>query len=67
MGLAEAAKALGLTEYALRKGARDGTFPYLLAGGRYWFDMDTLEQAIRTQMMGVVREYPEASVIAEQP
>ena len=48
--LKEAAQAIGLSCYALRKGTRSGVYPSHWAGGRYLYDVDMLEATIRDSM-----------------
>ena len=48
--LAAAAKAVGLTAYALRAGTRRGEYPFAFVGGRYLYDLDALEATLRERM-----------------
>ena len=49
-----AAAALGISEFALRKGARQGRFPYVRPTGgatsRYLFDVERCEAVLRAEM-----------------
>ena len=49
-----AAAALGISEFALRKGARQGRFPYVRPTGgatsRYLFDVERCEEVLRAEM-----------------
>lgn len=50
-----ASKLTGLSTYALRKGAKEGRFPSLRAGGvengKILFDIESLAQVIATEVM----------------
>ena len=43
----DAAQAVGLSEYALRMGARRGTLPHIFVGGRYLFYVEMLEEYLK--------------------
>ena len=46
----EAARAVGLTPYALRVGTRRGEYPFVFVGRRYLYDVNMLEETIRARM-----------------
>lgn len=50
-----AASTLGLSEYALRKAAKDGSIPCLKIGGRYLFYMDQVLDLLRTRAQSNVK------------
>lgn len=52
-----AASTLGLSEYALRKAAKDGSIPCLKIGGRYLFYMDQVLELLRSQAQANVKQY----------
>lgn len=49
-----ASAELGISEFSLRKGARQGRFPFVrITGGgtrRYLFDVDRCEEVLRAEM-----------------
>lgn len=49
VGIKEAAKALGFSEYSMRQAARNGRFPFVYAGGRYLFCLEELETCLRRE------------------
>lgn len=51
-----AAKALGFTEYSLRKAAKDGSIPCLKIGGRYLFYMDQVIDLLRAKAQSNIRK-----------
>lgn len=51
MKLKLAAAALGMTEYALRVGARRGTIPAIKMGGNYLFYIDQVQEVLRTEAL----------------
>ena len=55
-----AAAALGISEFALRKGARQGRFPYVRptnsATSNYLFDVKSCEAVLRAEMKKNRRE-----------
>ena len=51
-----AASTLGLSEYALRKGAKDGIYPCLKIGGRYLFYTDQIFEILRAQAQSNVKQ-----------
>ena len=56
LSIKTAAKTLGLTEYALRKAAKDGSIPCLKIGGRYLFYMDQVLDLLRSQAQANVKQ-----------
>lgn len=52
----EAAKEQGLTDYQLRRMAKEGKVPYLMSGSRYIFDLDLLEEYLRNEAMKNVKQ-----------
>ena len=57
LSIKTAAKALGLTEYALRKAARDGVIPCIIFGGRYLFYLDQVFELLRSQAQSNVKQH----------
>lgn len=51
VAIREAAQAIGLSEYALRMGARQGTLPHIVVGGRYLFYVDMVEEYLKDLAM----------------
>lgn len=51
MKLKPAAAALGMTEYALRVGARRGTILAIKMGGNYLFYIDQVQEVLRTEAL----------------
>lgn len=55
-----ASKLTGLSTYALRKGAKEGRFPSLRAGGvengKILFDLESLVQVIATETMLSIKQ-----------
>ena len=51
MKLKPAAAALGMTEYALRVGARRGTITANKMGGNYLFYIDQVQEVLRTEAL----------------
>lgn len=47
----EAAKELDLTEYQLRRMAREGKVPFLKSGVKYIFDIELCEEFLRKQAL----------------
>lgn len=47
--LKQAAKELGLTEYQLRRMAKEHKIPYLMSGNRYVFDVDLCQQFLKNE------------------
>ena len=52
----DAALAVGLTTYELRKGAKEGRYPHIKTGKAYLFEKEMLEEAIRINMMKNMKE-----------
>ena len=51
VNIKEAAKRTGLSEYELRKGVKQGKYPFIKAGEtKYMFNVEALEQSIVQQM-----------------
>lgn len=51
-----AASTLGLSEYALRKAAKDGSIPCLKIGGKYLFYMDQVLDYLRKRAQSNIRK-----------
>ncbi len=51
-----AAQATGLSAWELRKGALEGKYPHVRVGNRFFFDVDTLTNVLRSQMENSLRE-----------
>ena len=49
VGRKEAARAVGLSPYALRQGTLTGQYPFCRAGNRYLYDVAELEEALRRE------------------
>lgn len=49
--LAQAAEALDLTPYQLRRMAKEGRVPFLKSGVKYIFDVDLCEESLKSQAM----------------
>ena len=47
----EAARILGISRYALRKGMWEGRYPYITHGDRILFDIDKLETILKTEKL----------------
>lgn len=45
----QAAEELGLTEYQLRRMAKEGKMPFLKSGVKYIFDIELCEEFLRKQ------------------
>lgn len=51
----QAATAKELTEYQLRRMAKEGKVPFIMSGNRYIFDLDLLEDALNKMAMDNMR------------
>lgn len=47
----QAAEELGLTEYQLRRMAKEHKVPYLMSGTRYIFDIELCQEFLREQAL----------------
>lgn len=47
----QAAEELGLTEYQLRRMAKEGKVPFLKSGVKYIFDIELCEEYLRSQAL----------------
>lgn len=47
----QASEAVGISSYALLRGAKDGIYPHEKSGNRFLFDVDLLEKTIRERML----------------
>jgi excisionase family DNA binding protein len=47
----QAAAELGLTEYQLRRMAKEGKLPFLKSGVKYIFDIELCEEALKKQAL----------------
>ena len=56
LSIKNAANFLGITQYALRKGARDGTIPCVKVGGKYLFYADQVIELLRAQAMTNIKK-----------
>lgn len=52
----QAAEESGLTEYQLRRMAKEGKVPFLTSGSRYIFDLDLLDEALRNLALANVKQ-----------
>lgn len=50
INIKEAAKITGLSEYELRRGVKQGKYPFIKAGTKHMFNLDALEDAIARMM-----------------
>lgn len=50
VNIKEAAKITGLSEYELRRGVKQGKYPFIKAGTKHMFNLDALEAAIARMM-----------------
>lgn len=59
VNITQAAKLTGLSTYSLRKGAKEGRFPSLRAGGvengKILFNIELLAQSLATEAMAGVK------------
>lgn len=51
-----AAEELGLTEYQLRRMAKEGKVPYLKSGVRYIFDVSQCEEYLKKEAIGNIKQ-----------
>lgn len=51
----QAAVELGLTEYQLRRMAKEGKLPFLKSGVKFIFDIELCEEALRNLALGNMR------------
>ena len=60
VNITQASKLVGLSTYALRKGAKEGRFPSLRAGGttngKILFDLELLAQSLATEAMNSLKQ-----------
>jgi hypothetical protein len=60
VSITEAAKLTGLSTYILRKGAKEGRFPSLRAGGvekgKILFDLELLAQTLASEAMSSLKQ-----------
>jgi excisionase family DNA binding protein len=47
----QAASELGLTEYQMRRMAKEGKLPFLKSGVKYIFDIELCEEALKKQAL----------------
>lgn len=47
MGIKPCSAYLGMSEYALRKGIRNGTIPYFRSGSKYYIAVDVLLERLK--------------------
>ncbi|PJI08321.1 MULTISPECIES: hypothetical protein [Clostridium] len=52
----EAAKELGLTEYQLRRRAKEHRIPFLMSGSRYIFDVELCKEFLRNEALKNVKQ-----------
>lgn len=52
----QAAEELGLTEYQLRRMAKEGKVPFLKSGVKYIFDIELCEEFLRNQALENTRQ-----------
>lgn len=63
MTLNQAAHAVGLSPYELRRGALCGDYPFIPCGRKRLFDTDVLEEVIRQRMESARLEAARAAAI----
>lgn len=56
MYLKDAAKEIGLTDYQLRRRAKEGRIPYLTSGSRYIFDVELCKEFLRNEALNNVKQ-----------
>jgi hypothetical protein len=60
VSITQAAKLTGLSTYILRKGAKEGRFPSLRAGGttngKILFDLELLAQTLATEAIASIKQ-----------
>ncbi len=52
----QAAEELGLTEYQLRRMAKEGKVPFLKSGVKYIFDIELCEEFLRNQALENIKQ-----------
>lgn len=52
----EAAEELGLTQYQLRRRAKEHRIPYLMSGSRYIFDVELCKEFLRNEALNNVKQ-----------
>lgn len=57
----QAAEELGLTEYQLRRMAKEGKIPYLKSGVKYIFDIEQCVEFLKNEAMKNIRTAENAS------
>ncbi len=64
--LKDAARAVGLSEWELRMGARAGKYPHMRAGnpitGKLIFDLDILEAHIKQMIEGSIKQQDQGAI-----
>ena len=55
-GVSETAKKFNLPAHYVRKRARAGEIPFLKSGNKYIFDWDLLEEFLRNEALGNVKQ-----------
>lgn len=60
VNITQASKLVGVSTYTLRKGAKEGRFPHIRAGGttngKILFDLELLAQTLATEAMASVKQ-----------
>lgn len=54
--LKQAAEELGLTEYQLRRMAKEHRIPFLMSGTRYVFDVEQCQEFLKSEAMRNVKK-----------
>ncbi|ERI92129.1 hypothetical protein HMPREF1982_02670 [Clostridiales bacterium oral taxon 876 str. F0540] len=57
--LKQAAVELGLTEYQLRRMAKEGKVPFLQSGIKYIFDIELCEESLKSQALENMKKIDE--------
>lgn len=52
----EAAEELGLTQYQLRRRAKEHRIPFLMSGSRYIFDVELCKEFLRNEALNNVKQ-----------
>lgn len=58
----QAAEELSLTEYQLRRMAKEGKVPFLKSGVKYIFDIELCEEFLRKQALENTKQHDEAEI-----
>jgi len=60
VNITQASKLVGVSTYALRKGAKEGRFPHIRAGGtengKFLFDIELLAQSLASEALASIKQ-----------